>query len=109
MVATVPMHLAFNEFGFKMTVEHPALFQDSHAESYTFLVVNAANYGESSQSLRYRYHCYSPRNARKIPGKSQGPGPPYLSYSRIILECGSENNRRHIDVAALPSPWSRTD
>ena len=99
------VRLASNEVDFKMTVGHPAYLQGSHEEADTLLAFHATS---ATGNVVVRAsdtdvivillgmlgrHLESHRET---------------SYSRIIMECGSGNNRRHIDVSSIAKALEST-
>lgn len=92
------VRLGFNERDFKMTVEHPAYLQGSHEEADTLLSFHVAN---SIGNVMVRA---SDTDVLVILlgmiGRHMG-SQGATTYNRLIMDCGSGNNRRHIDVVSI--------
>lgn len=92
------VRLGFNERDFKMTVEHPAYLQGSHEEADTLLSFHVAN---SIGNVMVRA---SDTDVLVILlgmiGRHMG-SQGATTYNRLIMDCGSGNNRRHIDVSSI--------
>ena len=96
---------AFNEVDFKMTVGHPAHIQGSHEEADTLLAFHAANAtgnvvirtsGTDVIIILLGMLGRHQRSHRET------------SCSLNIMECGSGNNHRHINVTSIATALEST-
>ena len=92
------LQLTFNELDWKMHVRYPANLQGSHEEADTLLAFHASSLDghavirASDTDILVILLGMIGRHLT-----SQRP----TAYSCIIMDCGSVNSRRHIDVSSI--------
>ena len=92
------LQLTFNELDWKMHVGHPAHLQGSHEEADTLLAFHASSVAGNAMIRA------SDTDVLVILlgmiGRHMTSQRP-TAYRRIIMDCGSGNSRRHIDVSSI--------
>ncbi|KAJ8031889.1 hypothetical protein HOLleu_25241 [Holothuria leucospilota] len=98
--------LSFSELEVKMKVENPAHLQSSHEEADTLLAFHAAS------ALGNVVVRASDTDVMVILlgmlGRHMEESHTETAYRRIIMDCGSGNNRRHIDVSKIATALEST-
>ena len=88
----------------KITVEHPTIFQSTHEETDTLVAYHASRVpgnvvvrASDTDILVILLGMLGQSKTRATP----------VSCGKVIMDCGSNNNRRHIDVSAIANALDR--
>ena len=88
----------------KMIVEHPAIFQSTHEEADTLVAFHASRV-QGNVIIRASDTDILVILLGMLGQSKTGVTP--VSCGKVIMDCGSNNNRRHIDVSAIANALDR--